>query len=45
VRGVVLADQTKSTDYMARHVSFLAAAPRELIGMVLERVAAILEAQ
>jgi len=45
VRGVVLADQTKSIDYVARHVSFLAAAPPELVGMVLERVGAILEAQ
>jgi mRNA interferase MazF len=43
VQGVVLADQTKSIDYAARHVRFLAAAPRELVGMVLERVGAILE--
>lgn len=43
VRGVVLADQTKSIDYAARHVSFLATAPRELVIEVLGRVGAILE--
>ncbi len=43
VQGVVLADQTKSIDYAARHVRFLATAPLELVGTVLERVSAILE--
>lgn len=43
VQGVVLADQTKSIDYAARRVSFVATAPRGLVGLVLERVGAILE--
>ena len=43
VDGVVLADQTKSIDYKARYVRFLAAAPRGLVAAVLERVAEILE--
>jgi mRNA interferase MazF len=43
VEGVVLADQTKSIDYVARHVRFLAAAPSGLVAQVLERVGIILE--
>ncbi len=43
VQGVVLADQTKSIDYKARYVRFLAAAPQGLVGAVLERVTEILE--
>jgi mRNA-degrading endonuclease toxin of MazEF toxin-antitoxin module len=43
VEGVVLADQTKSIDYAARHVRFLAAAPSGLVAQVLERVGIILE--
>lgn len=42
VSGVVLADQTKSIDHVARHVRFIAAAPDGLAEAVLERVAAIL---
>lgn len=42
VSGVVLADQTKSIDHVARHVRFIAAAPAGLAEAVLERVAAIL---
>ena len=43
VSGVVLADQTKSIDFTARHVRFLAAAPDGLVDMVLSRVATILD--
>jgi mRNA interferase MazF len=42
VQGVVLADQTKSIDYKARCVRFLATAPSGLVGAVLERVTEIL---
>jgi len=42
VRGVVLADQTKSIDYAARHVRYLADAPEGLVDAVLELVSAIL---
>ncbi len=42
VTGVVLADQTKSIDYVARHVRYLGAAPAGLAEAVLERVVAIL---
>ena len=42
VDGVVLADQTKSIDYVARHVRYLADAPAGLVEAVLARVAAIL---
>lgn len=42
IQGVVLADQTKSIDYVARHVRYLAAAPRGLVDTVLELVATIL---
>ena len=45
VQGAVLADQTKSIDYAAQRVRFLAAAPKDLVGMVLERLGAILEVQ
>ncbi len=43
VRGVVQADQTKSIDYNARYVRFLAKAPHGLVGAVLDRVADILQ--
>lgn len=43
VQGVVLADQTKSIDFVARHVRFLETAPDGLVEMVLSRVASILE--
>lgn len=42
VEGVALADQTKSIDYVARHVRYLAAAPVGLVESVLAHVAAIL---
>ena len=42
VQGVILADQTKSIDFVARHVSFLSPAPDGLVETVLERVSAIL---
>jgi mRNA interferase MazF len=42
VAGVVLADQTKSIDYAARHVRYIAASPRGLVETVLEHVATIL---
>ena len=42
VEGVVLADQTQSIDYVARHVRYLAQAPAGLTEAVLERVAVIL---
>jgi len=41
VKGVVLADQTKSIDYTARHVRYLAAAPKGLVEEVLALLAAI----
>ena len=43
VQGVVQADQTKSIDFVARHVRLLAKAPNGLVGTVLDRVAEILE--
>jgi mRNA interferase MazF len=43
IEGVVLSDQTKSIDYVARHVSYVASSPRGLVEAVLERVAAILQ--
>jgi mRNA interferase MazF len=43
ISGVVLADQTKSIDHVARHIRFLAPAPAGLAEATLERVAAILE--
>jgi mRNA interferase MazF len=42
VTGVVLTDQTKSIDYAARHVTYLAAAPDGLVEAVLERLEIIL---
>jgi mRNA-degrading endonuclease toxin of MazEF toxin-antitoxin module len=42
VAGVVLADQTKSIDYVARYVRHIAAAPEGLVELVLAQVAAIL---
>jgi mRNA interferase MazF len=42
ISGVILADQTKSIDHVARHVRYIAAAPTGLVEAVLERVAAIL---
>jgi mRNA interferase MazF len=41
VSGVVLADQTRSLDYVARHVTYLGAASRALVGAVCQRVTAI----
>jgi mRNA interferase MazF len=43
VEGVVLADQTRSIDFAARHTRFLAHAPSGLVDQVLERVGVILE--
>jgi mRNA interferase MazF len=43
VRGVVLADQTRSLDFSARHARFLGKAPDALVETVLERIALILE--
>lgn len=42
VGGVVLADQTKNIDYVARHVRYVADSPPGLVESVLARVAAIL---
>ena len=42
VAGVVLADQTKSIDYAARHVRYIAGSPGGLVETVLEQVSAIL---
>jgi mRNA interferase MazF len=42
VEGVVLADQTKSIDYVARHVRFLAKAPDGLVHAVIDLVTTIL---
>jgi mRNA interferase MazF len=42
VEGAILADQTKSIDFVARHVRYLAESPPGLVDQVLERVAAIL---
>lgn len=41
--GVVLADQTKSIDYVARQVSYIASSADGLVEAVLERVAIILQ--
>ncbi|HET6239287.1 MAG TPA: type II toxin-antitoxin system PemK/MazF family toxin [Acetobacteraceae bacterium] len=40
VAGVVLADQSKSIDYAARHVRYIAGSPSGLVETVLERVLA-----
>ena len=42
VKGVVLADQTKSIDHAARHVRHLGDAPEGLVDAVLELVSTIL---
>jgi mRNA interferase MazF len=42
VEGVVLSDQTKSIDYAARHVRYIAGSPSGLVETVLEQVATIL---
>jgi mRNA interferase MazF len=39
--GVVLTDQTRSVDFVARHAKFLGKAPPDLIEEVLARVASI----
>lgn len=43
VSGVVLADQTRSVDFVARHARFLGKAPAELVAEVLARVVSIIE--
>jgi len=43
VSGVVLADQTRSVDFEARHARFLGKAPSQLLDQVLARVASIIE--
>ena len=43
VSGVVLADQTRSVDFAARHARFLGKASPELLEQVLARVASLLE--
>jgi mRNA interferase MazF len=42
VEGVVLADRTKSIDYAARHVRYLAKAPDGLVESVIDLVTTIL---
>lgn len=42
VTGAVLADQIKSIDFAARHARFLAHAPPDIVGAVLERLSDIL---
>jgi mRNA interferase MazF len=42
ISGVVLADQTRSVDYVAHHATYLGAASRALVEAVRERVSAIL---
>jgi mRNA interferase MazF len=42
VEGVVLSDQTKSIDFVARHVGFIATSPSGLVESVLERLETIL---
>jgi mRNA interferase MazF len=42
VAGVVLVDQAKSIDYVARHLRFLAGSPGGLVQTVLERLETIL---
>jgi mRNA interferase MazF len=43
VSGVVLTDQTKSIDHIARHVRYIASAPAGLADAALEKLAAIFE--
>jgi hypothetical protein len=40
---VVLTDQTKSIDHIARHVRYIASAPAGLADAALEKIAAIFE--
>ena len=42
VEGVVLTDQTKSIDYVARHVRYVADSPPGLVEAVVAQVTAIL---
>jgi mRNA interferase MazF len=42
VEGVVLTDQTKSIDYVARHVRYIAGSPPGLVEAVVAQVATIL---
>ena len=42
VEGVLLADQTKSIDYVARHVRYVAGSRPGLVEAVLEQVVTIL---
>jgi mRNA interferase MazF len=42
VGGVILTDQTKNIDYVARHVRYVAASPPGLVESVVAQVAAIL---
>jgi mRNA interferase MazF len=43
VSGVVLADQARSVDFVARHARFLGKAPLRLTEIVAERISTILE--
>jgi mRNA interferase MazF len=43
IRGAVLADQTRSLDFSARHARYLGKAPDAVVQTVLERLALILE--
>jgi len=43
VSGVVLTDQARSVDFVARHTRFLGKAPSGLVDVVAERIAVILE--
>lgn len=43
VSGVVLADQTRSVDFVSRHATFLARGSEDLLEHVLARLAAIVE--
>jgi mRNA interferase MazF len=43
VAGLVLSDQTRSVDFVARHARLLGKAPAELVAQVLARVASIVE--
>jgi len=43
VTGAVLADQSRSVDFVARHARFLGKAPAQLTDLVCQRVSTILE--
>jgi mRNA interferase MazF len=43
VSGVVLADQTRSVDFVARHARLLCRAPAELVAEVVARITSIIE--